>query len=144
LKNNRIVVIYGVADMGALSWSYNSTYKVFYTYINTSVSNVPPKKAGFTNFMSEIYKVVETAYQNLNNGEISGTSTDTGVNVKNLTYDNVIDFTTAMNGIKFVYELATPVIIPLDLPQVKSLLGSNNVWADTGDITDAEYFSKEV
>jgi hypothetical protein len=28
--------------------------------------------------------------------------------------------------------------------QVKSLLGSNNVWADTGDITDAEYFSKEV
>jgi hypothetical protein len=141
-KNNRIVVIYGVADMGALSWSYNSTYKVFYTYINTSVSNVPPKKAGFTNFMSEIYKVVETAYQNLNNGEISGTSTDTGVNVKNLTYDNVIDFTTAMNGIKFVYELATPVIIPLDLPQVKSLLGSNNVWADTGNVLEGEYFSR--
>lgn len=36
----------------------------------------------------------------------------------------------------------TPVSI---LPTaVKSLLGQNNIWADTGDITDAEYFSKEV
>ena len=36
----------------------------------------------------------------------------------------------------------TPVSI---LPTaIKSLRGVNNVWADTGDITDAEYFSKEV
>ena len=36
----------------------------------------------------------------------------------------------------------TPVSI---LPTaIKSLRGVNNVWADTGDIKDAEYFSKEV
>lgn len=45
---------------------------------------------------------------------------------------------------QLVYELATPLTIQLTPTQVKSLLGSNNVWADTGDITDAEYFSKEV
>ena len=38
-----------------------------------------------------------------------------------------------------VYPLATPITIQLTPTQVKSLLGQNNVWADTGDILDAEY-----
>lgn len=50
----------------------------------------------------------------------------------------------ATNDIQVVYELATPLTIQLTPTAVKSLLGSNNVWADTGDIKDAEYFSKEV
>lgn len=48
------------------------------------------------------------------------------------------------NPIHIVYSLATPLIIQLSPTAVKSLLGSNNVWADTGDIKDAEYFSKET
>ena len=50
---------------------------------------------------------------------------------------------TALTGVELVYKLATPITIQLTPTAVKSLLGSNNVWADTGDITDAEYFSKE-
>ena len=54
------------------------------------------------------------------------------------------DFKTAMNGVQLVYELATPITYQLTPTQVKSILGSNNVWADTGKIEELEYFSKEV
>ena len=52
--------------------------------------------------------------------------------------------TTPTIGAQVVNIGATPTTYPLTPTQVKSLLGTNNVWADTGDITDAEYFSKEV
>jgi len=41
-----------------------------------------------------------------------------------------------------VYPLATPLTIQLTPTQVKSLLGTNNVWADTGDVGDVRYFKK--
>lgn len=41
-------------------------------------------------------------------------------------------FTT--NPTEFVYELATPLTIQLTPNQVNSLLGVNNIWADTGDM----------
>lgn len=44
------------------------------------------------------------------------------------------------NNIQLVYELATPLTIQLTPTQVKSLLGQNNVWADTGDIKELIYF----
>ena len=45
-----------------------------------------------------------------------------------------IDITT----FEVVYELATPITIQLTPTQVNSLLGVNNIWADTGDV-DVEY-----
>ena len=39
---------------------------------------------------------------------------------------------------QFVYPLATPIEIQLTPHEVKSLLGANNIWADTGD-TSVEY-----
>ena len=52
--------------------------------------------------------------------------------------------TTPTNGAQVVNIGATPITYQLTPTQVKSLLGSNNVWADTGDIIELEYFSKEV
>lgn len=43
------------------------------------------------------------------------------------------EFRMAMTGVQFVYELATPITIQLTPNQVNSLLGVNNIWADTGD-----------
>lgn len=40
------------------------------------------------------------------------------------------------------YELTTPQTYQLTPTQVKSLLGTNNIWADTGKILEAEYFTK--
>lgn len=43
-------------------------------------------------------------------------------------------FKTAMSGIQLVYELATPTTCHLTPQEVRTILGTNNIWADTGDI----------
>jgi hypothetical protein len=39
----------------------------------------------------------------------------------------------ALHPMQFAYPIATPLTIQLDPHEVTALLGSNNVWADTGD-----------
>jgi hypothetical protein len=39
----------------------------------------------------------------------------------------------ASNNVEVCYELATPITIQLNPHEVTALLGSNNIWADTGD-----------
>ena len=69
--------------------------------------------------------------------------------IRFIIYDSSFSDITAFNTyiashpIQLVYELATPLTIQLTPTQVKSLLGVNNVWADTGE-TEVEYFAKEV
>jgi hypothetical protein len=52
--------------------------------------------------------------------------------------------TTPTIGAQVVNIGATPQTYQLTPTQVKSLLGSNNVWADCGEILEGQYFSKEV
>lgn len=51
------------------------------------------------------------------------------------------DFETAIQNVKFVYELATPQTYQLTPTQINALLGVNNIFADTGDILEGEYFA---
>jgi hypothetical protein len=54
-------------------------------------------------------------------------------------FNNTTDFENAISGIQIMVKLATPVTYSLTAPQVKSLLGLNNVWCGTGDILDVNY-----
>jgi hypothetical protein len=49
--------------------------------------------------------------------------------------DVYVQGTTPTTGAQVVYKLATPQIIQLTLTEIKTLLGSNSVWADSGDIS---------
>ena len=42
--------------------------------------------------------------------------------------------TTPPTGSQVVYPLATPITIQLTPTEIKTLLGENNIWADTGDV----------
>ena len=44
-------------------------------------------------------------------------------------------FKAAMSGVYAVYELATPLTYQLTPTEVKTLLGNNSIWADTGNTT---------
>jgi len=48
------------------------------------------------------------------------------------------------NPVQLVYKLATPQTYQLTPTAVKSLLGTNNIWADTGDVGDVRYFVKNA
>ena len=52
--------------------------------------------------------------------------------------------TTPTIGAEVVYTRATPITVQLAPTPVKSLVGTNNIFADCGDIIELEYFSKEV
>lgn len=42
----------------------------------------------------------------------------------------------AIAGSQIVYKLTTPIVYDLtDIPEITTLLGENNIWADTGDVT---------
>lgn len=48
------------------------------------------------------------------------------------------------NNIQFCYELATPITYQLTPTQIKSLLGVNNIFADTGDIINLYYYTQNA
>ena len=54
--------------------------------------------------------------------------------IRDVAYSDATTFKQAMNGVQLVYELATPQTYQLTPVEVKTLLGLNNVWADTGDV----------
>ena len=48
---------------------------------------------------------------------------------------------TPTTGAQVVYPLTTPIEYTLSsVPNIRSILGTNNVWVDTGEITEGEYF----
>lgn len=126
----------GYVDMGSLSWSRNATYNVMYAY-------VAGKARGRGNLICSNYKTVDLSYEDLSSGEISGSiNTVNAINVKDDAYTSAADFTTAMNGVQLVYELATPLTYQLTPQEVQMLLGENYVWSSSGDTVSVTYYAE--
>ena len=64
--------------------------------------------------------------------------------IKDTRFTDVNDFTQMLSSqnLKVVYPLATPITYQLTPTEVQMLLGTNNIWADTGDILEGKYWSK--
>ena len=56
------------------------------------------------------------------------------IRVNDTTYTDAATFKTAMSGVKLVYELPTPQTIPQDNLAIASQDGTNNIFADSGEI----------
>lgn len=122
-------------DLGTLTWTYSSTYGyVVSTGIQNSVK-APPSNSDLANILCETYSTI-TASQAAN-GSAIGVSIQTNGRIMayDSAYTDAASFKTAMNGVQLVYELATAQTIQLSPTEVKTLLGSNSVWADSGDIS---------
>ena len=127
---------YGVVDLGTLDWSYYNG--VFY-------ANIPGKayKNTTKDCFCAKYVVAETNAVNVNDASTimadkqlcgfrrsSGTSENSYIYVEDSAYTDAQAFTTAMNGVYLVYELATPTTesaTPFTNPQ---LVGSTEEFVD--------------
>ena len=89
---------------------------------NTAASNYPSK-----NQMCCLPYNSETTYADF--GLPDGITTSQGW----------IDFLAENGPITFAYELATPIHYPLVPTAIKALLGPNNIWTNTNDVTDLSY-----
>lgn len=127
-------------DMGDLNWTYQALSGDRNGF-TVSISDLKEATSG-----SDLLPAISSCYKPVRyndtwaNGVMSYFyPTGKTIIVINNDYTDATDFKTAMNGVQLVYELATPITIQLTPTQVKSLLGTNNVWADTGNVFDAEY-----
>ena len=129
-------------DLGSLSWSYFDVSSGIYRY-QTTINDMKTKNTRSMDIVCSCYKTNIGGGVYDDNTIYNGASPN-GIIIVTSSYSNATDFQNSLSGQTAVYELATPLTYQLTPTQVKSLLGSNNVWCDTGDITDAEYFSKET
>lgn len=92
---------YRMVALSSLSWLYNSNYHIGYCYI-------AGKATGRTNLLSDRFAVVDKGYATMVDGEIAGTTSDNGINIKIDSTTSAGTFLSAIEGLYLVYELATP------------------------------------
>lgn len=84
------------------------------------------------NLLCSHYPIVKSSLRTDNSVSIGQTG---HIDVIDSRYSDAASFKTAMSGVQLVYELATPQTYQLTAQQIDLLLGTNNIWADTGDVT---------
>ena len=133
-----LMVTHGIIDLGDPTWSYNSTTLLFVASVNNAKKTTNNDQVASIKCSQYATASYNTIYQSLEpNNKITARSwnVDAGFCIRDTRYTNKDTFKTAMSGVKAVYELATPVSYTLSMTAIESLLGQNNIWADTGDIS---------
>jgi hypothetical protein len=131
-----------MVDLGTLTYSYNSGVMV------ASLPNVKRVTGGtLPNALCDIYtaksgsdvsnKVSDKIFCT-NNGYFFNEN-ESGIAIYDSAYTDATAFNVAMNGVQLVYELATTYTVQLTPTQVRSLLGTNNVWSDSGEMASVVY-----
>ena len=133
-----------IVDLGTLAnWSYDSANQRFYSWNLTSTIKAPSSNSQTIYMLCSDY--VGCALGSLANYGIA-VSTTKNIYIKNTDYDNstINDFIASLSGAKLIYELATPIEIDLtDASDIVALVGTNNVWSDTGDM-EVSYKKKQT
>lgn len=129
-------------DMGTLDWKGDASNHHYYTSLNST----PYDKSRGNEIICSCYKNdggVTTAPYYGDNDTFkwwASPSLAWEIYVTDETeYESIDAFKTAMSGQILCYPLATPLTIQLTPTAVKSLEGTNNVFADSGEILEGEY-----
>ena len=131
-----------MVDLGELTW--NKISPRFYSAFSTTAANCPKAPENDSSYVANAicsqYSVTNRLHIEAVNNSFSihnaGASTYLTIVDSRYTSGDAAAFKTAMSGVQLVYELATPTTVQLTPTEVTTLLGQNNIWADTGDITE--------
>ena len=138
--NGKLTVDWTSDDMGQYDWGENNG--VF----NFNLNNVSPSwtRNSIDWMRCSTYK--PESWNSIDLGTYSDYSIH-GLVYNNVTvlrvydsrYKTVADFKSGVSGTQFAYELTTPITYQLTPQEVTTLLGNNNIWADSGNILELEY-----
>lgn len=128
-----------IVDLGSLTWTRtnNSIIDVGYWFHANITGKMTTGETINSNYRTAPYKSVTTLVEREGSAvdkvavEAGG---DVGYRIIDSSYTDATAFKTAMNGVQMCYFLATPQTVQLTPQEVNSLLGQNNISADTGDI----------
>lgn len=137
VTTGELTVDRAMVDLGALNWIYSTADTRFFTTDITDIKKVMDTSIVMNGLCSH-YDIVAYRYVNKTSvlDSVMGlysTSTTNYLAIKDTRYTDTTTFTQAVNGVQLVYELATPTTVTLTPTEVDSLLGNNNIWADSGD-----------
>ena len=132
----RLTVTHKVIDLGSLTWS---------TAASSGRHTAPCPSDCITVANHVLMSAICSNYMTLIGNNVSNNDMSIGminrgsllINDSNLSNATPEDFTAAMTGVQLAYEIE-PVTYQLTPHEVNSLLGSNTIYADTGD-TAVEY-----
>lgn len=126
-----------MVDLGSLSWSMSGSGNTVFFYANTASLGVASDITTSLNYICENYSIVAVSSGGTATGMAFTSASQ--LRIRDATYSDATSFKTAMNGVQLVYQLATPVEYQLTPQQVKTLVGTNNVWASSGDIVSIKF-----
>ena len=137
--SNPLTVYYGTVDLisGLLTVTYgrdlgSSLNWGDYGSNNTYYAEISSKKAGFENLLMSDYSYFSGTYANMPNGTFKGSGNTKYIYIRDDRYSSATEFKNNITT-SIVYELATPLTYQLSKQQIRSLVGENNIFADTGD-----------
>lgn len=130
-----LTVTHGYVDLGTLNWTSVSgnNYANFYT---SDLSSLIAYNASSPTLICTNYKAEANNTASASDDKYIWINTQKTVRIKDTSKSSMTasDFKSAMSGVYLVYELATPTTVTLTPTEVKSLLGQNNIFADSGDV----------
>ena len=131
-----LTVTHAYCDLGDVDWLYSSVAgHERFGFDTPSQAKAPSTASDKANIICSMYGTITAndTYQHTKVG-IAMTTNGYRTYVYDPRYTDVTTFKAAMSGVDFVYELATPQTYQLTPQTVTTILGQNNIWADTGDV----------
>ena len=123
-------------DLGSLSWSYHPTQNRF-DYDTEFGCKKPSNNSTAVNLICSIY--IKSDANSINNNNIA-VNTNGYLRVKDKRYTTASEFKSAISGQIVVYPLAAPQTYHFDnIGQLRTFLGTNNIWTDCGSISELNY-----
>ena len=129
LISGELVVDKAMVDLGSLEWTDNAGN--FRTTSLRNIAKLPTSNNITINALCDRFVPKPWADRTIDKA-IYGYYAS--IEVKDSSYTNATTFKSAMNGVQLVYELATPQTYQLTPQQVNTLVGTNNVWSEQGNI----------
>lgn len=132
-------------DLGTLSYAtYSSgTYRVFRSQsLRNRKFGEEPDVYGISDIFKWFGSDTLATLTGMGDKQFGFQVTNTFIVIRDDDYTTVEAFTNAVSGHMLVYPIYNPLTYQLTPQDVMTLLGTNNIWADTGDVT-VEYLSGE-
>lgn len=132
-----LTLTHGYVDLGTLTWvSETSAVTGMFRTDGNQMPSVP--LLGGNLICSQYKGVNKTGYAQLLNGEIAVTNIQSGSFLRIIdvskTSMTATQFKTAMSGVQLAYQLYSTQTVQLSPTQMRTLLGQNNIWADSGEV----------
>lgn len=144
VTGGKMVVDRAMVDLGTLTWGYRTGSGLadyFYCNFNGIKFSGAFSDTAYP-ILTSIYKATPRSSAFLNNcicvDGAAAMEMPKQIQIKDSRYTDTATFKTAMSGVQLCYELAQPIEITLTPTQIDTLLGTNNIWSDAGDV-DVDY-----